>query len=104
MNQSKVKELRFWKKWDASGAIGFIRICHDCGAKIGEFHQPGCDMEECPFCNDQLISCGCGYDILGIDSSQEPVYSQGMNDEQSEALDKLLREKGLIPYGSETRF
>jgi hypothetical protein len=33
--------------------------CGDCGAKHGGFHHPGCDMERCPRCGDQLISCGC---------------------------------------------
>jgi hypothetical protein len=33
--------------------------CHDCGAVVGGFHHPGCDMEECPKCRGQLISCGC---------------------------------------------
>ena len=35
------------------------RLCHDCSAKEGELHQYGCDMERCPFCGGQLISCGC---------------------------------------------
>lgn len=32
--------------------------CHDCGAKPGELHDPGCDMEQCPECGGQLICCG----------------------------------------------
>jgi len=35
------------------------RICHDCGARYGEYHEPGCDMERCPRCGEQLITCGC---------------------------------------------
>ena len=35
------------------------RICHDCGARYGEYHKPGCDMERCPRCDGQLITCGC---------------------------------------------
>lgn len=31
--------------------------CHDCDAKVGELHQLGCDMERCPVCGGQLISC-----------------------------------------------
>lgn len=33
--------------------------CPDCGAAWGTLHHPGCDMEECPWCRGQLISCGC---------------------------------------------
>ncbi len=33
--------------------------CHDCGVRLGGFHHPGCDNEECPKCHRQLLSCGC---------------------------------------------
>lgn len=32
--------------------------CHDCGVAKGQIHVFGCDVEECPVCGDQLISCG----------------------------------------------
>ena len=34
-------------------------ICHDCAAIQGEYHVPGCDVEQCPKCGGQSISCGC---------------------------------------------
>jgi len=33
--------------------------CHDCNVQVGGLHHPGCDVEECPVCHGQLISCGC---------------------------------------------
>ena len=33
--------------------------CRDCRIKHGGFHHPGCDVERCPRCGGQLISCDC---------------------------------------------
>ena len=35
--------------------------CHDCNIinKKGNIHHFGCDIERCPKCHGQLLSCGC---------------------------------------------
>jgi hypothetical protein len=37
------------------------RPCHDCAVIRGQFHVPGCDVERCPACGDQVFSCDCDY-------------------------------------------
>ena len=34
-------------------------VCHDCGARTGQRHHFMCDMEQCPRCKNQLLTCDC---------------------------------------------
>lgn len=61
-------------------------ICHDCGILEGELHKFGCDMERCPFCGGQLISCGCCYEKLGYKYDRNKIYCR---------LPKRIYENGL---------
>ncbi len=47
--------------------------CHDCGRGKGEYHMECCDIERCPCCGGQLISCDCGpiYNVDGDVSEEE---------------------------------
>ena len=36
--------------------------CGDCGVRRGRFHHLGCDIQRCPVCRGQMISCGCRFD------------------------------------------
>jgi hypothetical protein len=48
-----------------SSSYGALRVpydqlvpCHDCNVGFDQLHHPGCDMERCPSCGGQAISCG----------------------------------------------
>lgn len=42
---------------DGKGDFG--PFCPDCGTPLGETHHSGCDIERCPCCHMQYISCSC---------------------------------------------
>lgn len=82
--------------------------CHDCGAEEGQLHKFGCDMERCPFCSKQLISCGCCYEILGLRDPARyssrtahlppEIYTGGLSKEQEWRWLFILNERGRIPW------
>lgn len=41
------------------GKTGPTEACGDCAAAPGEFHDPGCDIEQCPACRRQALGCNC---------------------------------------------
>lgn len=62
-----------------------LERCHDCCCKVGEYHHPGCDSEQCPSCFGQAIACGCSpcqrFRVEGESLIEIPGYDfrQGRN-------------------------
>lgn len=48
-----------YKKQNNISSYTDYQICDDCCAKRGEFHLEDCDIEICPVCFGQVITCGC---------------------------------------------
>ena len=76
------------------------KIGHDCGIVEGELHKENCDMEQCSFCGQQLLTCGCRYTEVGynIDNLPEDISNNGLDDVEREKWKEKLQEKGRIPY------
>ncbi len=82
------------------------RRCGDCGAMPGKLHIPGCDIEQCPRCGWQAISCHCIYEVNKIDvddikDHHSEVYKNGPTPEMYAKFDAQWGSR-RIPWTGES--
>jgi hypothetical protein len=63
--------------------VGRDGRCADCGIAARGYHHLGCDLERCPRCRGQLISCGCWADDDDVEklvavAGDTVVYPEGL--------------------------
>jgi hypothetical protein len=60
--------------------------CGDCGVKWGGRHHPGCDIQRCPRCGGQLMTCGCRFDEDDFDDDDDDEIIMGEWDDPTTPL------------------
>lgn len=78
--------------------------CDDCGCNKGLLHELFCLRERCPFCGQQLASCGCISEVLQL----SPEEQQAVDDYIDDSIEPLLginqrwvsalHRKGRVPF------
>ena len=52
------KRVAYGAETRLAGTVAKAR-CGDCGVATGGVHHPGCAVEQCPVCGEQLFCCDC---------------------------------------------
>ena len=61
INDEPYRRIRYGEEAEDWGAND--GPCHDCAVIKGQYHVPRiCDVERCPRCGEQVISCDCHYE------------------------------------------
>ena len=80
--------------------------CGDCGVHVGEKHLDMCDIERCPACGLQFISCDCGikYELEEKDMKDLDKYikkQEYYNREKYKNTQRILKE--IAEYKANSR-
>lgn len=80
---------------DWGSSIGENPTCGDCGCHVGEQHKPNCDIERCPACGGQMLSCNCGviYEVTDKSKLPELIKKQAKENEEIDKAYKAALEK-----------
>lgn len=83
--------------YGAEPGRGAFRLrCGDCGVGRGGHHHPGCDMQRCPSCRGQMMTCGCRFDEDGPDDDLDDPGSDGASEPLMVDRDGVLVERRWV--------
>jgi hypothetical protein len=68
-------------------------FCPACAVASGEYHQLGCPVEICPWCDGQLNICNCRFEQLGVDEITD--------ENEIDRLEVLLHDQGRVPFSAD---
>lgn len=68
-------------------------FCPACSVESGAFHQLGCPVEICPWCDSQLTYCNCRFERLGVDEI--------VDEADIDRFEILLNDKGRIRFSAD---
>jgi hypothetical protein len=61
LNGKEFPRIKYGSESDDWGADS--HPCGDCAVLKEQFHVQSCDIEECPCCGGQLLSCDCEREV-----------------------------------------
>ena len=80
---------------DWGSNFGEDPTCGDCGCHVGQQHKKYCDIERCPACGGQLISCDCGviYEVTDMGKVPSLIKKQEIENKNMEKAYQNIIEK-----------
>ncbi len=87
----KTVDNRSHKYADFKGKVS--SFCPACAVPAGEYHQLGCPVEICPWCDGQLNICNCRFEQLGVEEITD--------ESEIDRLETLLNDKGRVPFSED---